>query len=143
MAQAQLEEPLSVSWMSQLSPDCEEACLAKKLALLSTDITELLKLKHEECYQATCGEQCIVGLERGDRGQRDCRGCSLKLTVISLVNSCLIVSVGVGASRGLEAACTFNHVKLAIFALHRMMRPRDLFITPKLECLRHSGARTC
>lgn len=42
MAQAQLEELLSVSWMSQLSPDCEEPCLAKKLALLSMDIAELL-----------------------------------------------------------------------------------------------------
>lgn len=65
--------------------------------------------------QDTYGKQCIVGLERGDRGQRDCRGCSLKFTVISLVNSCLIVSVGAGRSRRLGAACTSNHVKLACY----------------------------
>ena len=35
VVQARPKEPLSVAWMNQLAPDCEEPCLAKKLALLS------------------------------------------------------------------------------------------------------------
>lgn len=52
MAQAQLEGLLPVSWRSQLSLGCEEPCLAKKLALLSVYVVELLKLKLGECHQS-------------------------------------------------------------------------------------------